>query len=103
MIILNPDAEEEPLVAAAGDPAEGPAPVATNLAAIALHPAGTPGEIEALEEAWEELRRRIESAAWADAKTLALSMTSVPGFWSSAAVATTRGRWRAAGPASGRF
>ncbi len=48
-----------------------------------MSPAGTPAELEILLAHWRELQDRLDSPAWKDAKSLALSMTSVSDFWSS--------------------
>ncbi|MCK9994957.1 MAG: AAA family ATPase [Candidatus Krumholzibacteria bacterium] len=57
--------------------------VSTSLAAIALNPKGTPAELEDLTRHWRQLCQYLESPGWKDAKSLALSMTALPEFWSS--------------------
>jgi ATP-dependent Clp protease ATP-binding subunit ClpC len=71
----------EPTDAAIGTALEaGPG---ASLAGIALAPAGTPGEIQALRQGLEALQHQVESPAWKKAKELALSMMSVSDFWTS--------------------
>ena len=53
------------------------------LAAIALHPGGSAAEYAELVRYLEQLRGQIESSAWRDAKSLALSMMALPEFWDS--------------------
>ncbi len=70
------DIEDDPCT-----PTVGGAP--TSLAAIALNPKGTPAEFEDLTRHWEQLRQYLDSPGWKDAKSLSLSMTGLPEFWSS--------------------
>ncbi len=70
------DSEDDPCTpAVVGAPA--------SLAAIALNARGTPIELESLTQHWRQLRQYLDSPTWKDAKSLALSMTALPDFWSS--------------------
>lgn len=55
-----------------------------SLAEIALNPRGTAKEFDDLTAHWQRLRDHLASTAWEEAKSLALSMTSLEDFWQSA-------------------
>ena len=83
---IDPQAEDgagDPAPADVDDPCTDAAGAATCLAAIALHPAGTAEEFARLQGHLERLREHLRSPAWTGAKSLALSMSSLPGFWNS--------------------
>ncbi len=83
---IDPEAETAREVEPGG---EEPCPesdqrASTSLAAIALNPRGTAAEFADLTRHWQQLRDHLDSPGWKDAKSLALSMTALPDFWSSA-------------------
>ncbi len=85
---INPEAEngpdEEDLQELADSPCTTTSIAApTCLAAISLNPKGTPAEFEGLTGHWQQLRERLDSPDWKDAKSLALSMISLSDFWVS--------------------
>jgi len=85
---INPDAEQDNGDGADKDIEDVPCAqavegAATSLAVIALNPKGTPAELDDLDRHWQQLRQYLDSPEWKDAKTLSLSMTGLPDFWSS--------------------
>jgi len=85
---INPEAEDEAVDEELQELSDGPCASTTTgaptcLAAIALNPKGTPAEFEGLTRHWQQLCEYLDSPVWKDAKSLALSMTSLPEFWTS--------------------
>lgn len=77
------DAGDDPAAVVGDDPCAVAVGTAPCLAAIALHPAGTAEEFTHLQAHLARLRDHLDSPAWTDAKSLALSMSSLPDFWTS--------------------
>ncbi|MFN2369966.1 MAG: AAA family ATPase [Candidatus Krumholzibacteriia bacterium] len=84
---IDPQADDdrsEPPATVADDPGTGtPADTSRCLAAIALSPTGSPDDFADLQDHLARLRDHLASPAWQEAKSLALSMTALPDFWTS--------------------